>query len=536
MATVKILELPYITTLQPNTANTVIVGVDIPSDTTGQITLTTLARNLYSNNNLYVGNGDVIFANSIGEFVGNSNSYLQVVLQNRTANGSGDFVITSSDGDDSTFYLDMGINGSNYSDPDYSAMKAHDGYVYVQGDGTGANLVLGTTHSTSRVNFIVGGTEAANIVGYFNSTGIYSPSINSLVAANVATLRGEVTANAASANSVINTRISANVATLRGEITANADSANSVINTHISANIATANLFTQAAFDKANNALANTNGVLTAGDFYISGDGFVNGTFTLANSNFGATEAAMTIRATATSQTLSQNGTMLHITGKANTPSRIIFDAFSSDGSAYGIVAGRTARGTVSSPTATQNNDVLMRLAGNGWGTTGFAPLGVARIDIVATENYTDSARGSKIVFYNVQEGTNTVSRIAEFNANTVTFTGVVGPEKGFIYTPRILTGAQTAITINFATDSMIRATFSSTLTMSFSNYTYGKVVEVWLTNTAGTGQTINLGTLANNSTTGATSLSVASQRSAKLQYFSIDGDLSNTFVAITYN
>lgn len=510
MATVKILELPYITTLQPNTANTVIVGVDIPSDTTGQITLTTLARNLYSNNNLYVGNGDVTFANSIGEFVGNSNSYLQVVLQNRTANGSGDFVITSDDGDDSTFYLDMGINGSNYSDPDYSAMKAHDGYVYVQGDGTGANLVLGTTHSTSRVNFIVGGTEAANIVGYFSSTGIYSPSINSLVAANVATLRGEVTANAASANSVINTRISAN--------------------------IATANLFTQAAFDKANNALANTNGVLTAGDFYISGDGFVNGTFTLANSNFGATEAAMTIRATATSQTLSQNGTMLHITGKANTPSRIIFDAFSSDGSAYGIVAGRTARGTVSSPTATQNNDVLMRLAGNGWGTTGFAPLGVARIDIVATENYTDSARGSKIVFYNVQEGTNTVSRIAEFNANTVTFTGVVSPEKGFIYTPRILTGAQTAITINFATDSMIRATFSSTLTMSFTNYTYGKVVEVWVTNTAGTGQTINLGTQANNSTTGATTLSVASQRSAKLQYFSIDGDLANTFVAITYN
>ena len=510
MATVKILDLPYITTLQPNTANTVIVGVDIPNDTTGQITLTTLARNLYSNNNLYVGNGDIIFANSIGEFVGNSNNYLQVVLQNRTANGSGDFVITSSDGDDSTFYLDLGMNGSTYSDPDYSAMKAHDGYLYVQGDGTGANLVLGTTHSTSRVNFIVGGTEAANIVGYFDSTGLYSPSINSLVAANVATLRGEVTANA--------------------------DSANSVINTRISANIATANLFTQAAFDKANNAIANTNGVLTAGDFYISGDGFVNGTFTLANSNFGATEAALTIRATATSQTLSQNGTMLHITGKANTPSRIIFDAFSSDGSAYGIVAGRTARGTVESPTATQNNDVLMRLAGNGWGTTGFAPLGVARIDIVATENYTDSARGSKIIFYNIQEGTNTVNRIAEFNANTIEFTGTVKPDKGFIYTPRILTGAQTAITIDFATDSMIRATFSSTLTMSFSNYTYGKIVEVWVTNTAGNGQTINLGTLANNSTTGSTTLSVASLRSAKLQYFSIDGDLSNTFVAVTYN
>lgn len=278
MSTVKVLDLPYITDLQPNTANTVIVGVDIPSDTTGILTLTTLARRLYSNNNLYVGNGNIIFANAIGEFVGNSNTYLQVVLQNRTSNGSGDFVVTADDGTDSEFYLDLGINGSTYNDPDYSATKAHDGYLYVRGNGTPANLVLGTTHSSSRVNFIVGGTESGNIVGFFDSTGVYSGSINSLVAANVATLRGEITANADSANSVINTRISANVATLRGEITANADSANSVINTRISSNIATANLFTQAAFDKANNAIANTNGVLTAGDFYISGDGIVNGT------------------------------------------------------------------------------------------------------------------------------------------------------------------------------------------------------------------------------------------------------------------
>jgi len=226
---------------------------------------------------------------------------------------------------------------------------------------------------------------------------------------------------------------------------------------------------------------------------------------------------------------------MLHITGKANTPSRIIFDSFSTDGSAYGIIAGRTARGTVVSPTATQNNDVLMRLAGNGWGTTGFAPLGVARVDIVATENYSDTNRGSKIVFYNVATGTNTVNEIATFNGDSVTFDGVVNPAKGFIYTPKILTGAQTAITIDFATDSMVRATFSSTLTMSFSNYTYGKVVEVWLTNTAGNGQTINLGCLANNSTTGGTALSVASGRSAKLQYFSINGDLANTFCAVTY-
>ena len=521
MSTVKITDLPAINTINANTANTVLVGVDIPTNVTGKITLTTLAAGLYSNNNLVVGNNYTILPNVVGQFTGNSALYIQVNLENQTSSGSGDFVVTADDGSDTDHYIDMGINGSTYSDAAYSALKAHDGYLYVASSGTGkGNLAIGTTNSTGRVNFTVGGLETANIVGYVDSTGIYSGAINSVVSAN-----------AASANSVINTRVSANVATLRSEISGNV----STLNGSITSNITTQNTFTQAAFDKANSAIANTNGVLTAGDFYISGDGFVNGTFTLANSTFGATESAMTIKATATVQTPSQSGTMLHITGKANTPSRIIFDSFSTDGSAYNIIAGRTARGTVTSPTASQNNDILMRLAGNGWGTTGFAPLGVARIDIVATENYSDTNRGSKIVFYNVPNGSNTVNEIATFNAETVSFTGVVNPAKGFIYTPRILTGAQTAITIDFATDSMVRATFDSTLTMSFSNYTAGKVVEAWLTNTAGNGQTINLGCLANNTTTGSTTLSVASGRSAKLQYFSIDGDLSNTFCAITY-
>ena len=532
MATVKITDLPSITTINANTANTVLVGVDIPTNITGKITLTTLAAGLYSNNNLVVGNNFTVLPNVVGQFTGNSASYIQVNIENQTSSGSGDFVATADDGNDTDHYIDMGINGSTYSDPTYSALKAHDGYLYVASSGTGkGNLAIGSTNSTGRVNFVVGGLETANIVGYVDSSGIWSNSINSVV-----------TANAASANSVINTRISANVATLRGEITGNVATLRGEIASNvatlrgeITSNISTANVFTQAAFNKANSAIANTNGTLTAGDFYISGDGFVNGTFTLANSTFGVAESAMTIKATATVQTPTQAGTMLQISGKANTPSRILIDSFSTDGSAYGLIAGRTARGTVVSPTATQNNDILMRMAGNGWGTTGFAPLGVARIDIVATENYSDTNRGSKIVFYNVPNGSNTVNEIASFNAETVAFTGVVNPAKGFIYTPRILTGAQTAITIDFATDSMIRATFSSTLTMSFSNYTYGKVVEAWLTNTAGNGQTINLGCLANNSTTGGTTLSVASGRSAKLQYFSIDGDLANTFVAVTY-
>jgi hypothetical protein len=243
----------------------------------------------------------------------------------------------------------------------------------------------------------------------------------------------------------------------------------------------------------------------------------------------------MTITATGTVQTVSQAGTMLHITGKANTPSRIIFDSFSTEGSAYAVVAGRTARGTVTSPTATQNNDILMRLAGNGWGTTGFAPLGVARIDIVASENYTDSARGSRILFYNIVNGSNTVQEIASFNADSVRFDGTVQPNKGFIYVPTILAGSQTAFTINFSTTSLIKANVAADCTISLSNYVNGKVVEVWLTNTSGVTRTITHGCASTNSTENSTTFTMPATSSAYLRYFSIDGDNANTFVAIQH-
>jgi hypothetical protein len=338
-----------------------------------------------------------------------------------------------------------------------------------------------------------------------NSAVTYT-SVNSRITANTVT---------------VNASIASNVATLRGEITGN---------------IATQNTFAQAAFNKANSAIANTFGVATAGDFYMSGDAFVNGTFTLANSTFGVTEAAMTIKATATVQTPTQSGTMLQISGKADTPSRILFDSYSTDGSAYGVVAGRTARGTVSSPTASQNNDILMRLAGNGWGDTGFAPFGVARIEIVATENYSDTNRGSKIVFYNIPNGSNTVNEIASFNAESVTFDGVVNPAKGFIYMPKEFEGAQTAITIDFANDVVLKANCDTNIEFSFLNYTPGKQVEVWLTNTSGSNRTVTHGCSALNSTKNSTTFTIPSTATAWMKYYCVNGDLANTFVTVVTN
>lgn len=522
MSTVKITDLPAISTINANTANTVLVGVDIPTNVTGKITLTTLAAGLYSNNNLVVGNNYTVLPNVVGQFTGNSATYLQVNLENQTPAGSGDYVITADDGTDTNYFLDLGFNGSTFSDPTYSSTKAHDGYLYVSSTGTNkGNLSIGTTNSTGKVNFVVGGMETANIVGYVDVNGIWSPSINSVVSAN-----------AASANSVINTRVSANVATLRGEISGNV----STLNGSITSNITTQNTFTQAAFNKANNALANTTGILD-GKLTITSGLDTNGIVTISNSSFGATQALVTLSSSNTgySQPPGGDGYVLHITGKHNTPTRVISDSYGANGQlVFPIFGGRAARGNVTNPSAVQTNDVLTRIGASGYGTSGWQAGGTSRIDFVAGENFTDFARGTIIKFYNIVNGTNTLQEIASFNANTIHFTGTVIPEKGFAYTPNNITSNATSYTIDFVRDSMMRLSCNDNMSIALTNYQTGKIVEVWVTNNANQNKTVTHGCLANNSTAKATAFTVLANSCAFLKYFSIDGDNANTFVSIT--
>jgi hypothetical protein len=191
---------------------------------------------------------------------------------------------------------------------------------------------------------------------------------------------------------------------------------------------------------------------------------------------------------------------------------------------------------TVSSPTALQSGDVIARFSGNGYGTTKYQTVGVGRIDFVAAENFTDANTGSQIQFWNCPVGSNTLTNIATFNGDSVTVTGAIEPQKGFIYTPRIPAGNQTAITINYATDSMVKANLVADLTVSHSNFITGKVVEVWLVNTGGAGRTVTHGLVATNSTTNSTTFNIAATSSAYLKFFSIDGDLANTFVSVVYS
>jgi len=596
MSTIKISQLVQLNSINANTANTIMPVVDIPSGGTYKITATTLGQGLYYNNPLNVGINSIQLPNVIAQFSNSSSQYSQVNLQNFDGRGSGDYVITANNGTDTTYYVDVGINGSQYNLPSFNITWPNDGYIYAQGAASsgqpGGNLVIGATTTDKDIIFFQGGTTLADEVARFKlSTGFtlrgkpitFADGTSQNTAVQQTFVQASFDkANTTSGNTVAlqtySTLANGNIIALQTSSTlangniialqtystlANGNiialqTSSTLSNGNIialqsqvltlNANVAAVNTFSYGAYNQANSvntyaysanvflqnyALANANNVLTAGVFNVGDKLNVNGSVIFANTNFSNTEAALTIAACPQTQVQlpSNDGYMIHISGKQNVSSRIVSDSFGAN--TYTVLAGRTARGTPIAPQAVANGDILLRMSGNGWGSTKWAANGSGRIDIVAAENFTDSARGTFFQIWNTRSGSNTLTEIARFNADSVTFTGAVYPQKGFIYSPLPYPGAQTAITIDFANNSVIKANTSAGITVSFSNITAGKVVEMWITNTAGTNQTFTHGCSALNSTVNSTTYTIPGTSSILARYMSFHTDTANVFVAI---
>jgi len=227
------------------------------------------------------------------------------------------------------------------------------------------------------------------------------------------------------------------------------------------------------------------------------------------------------------------NGYMMQITGPDNAVTRVVND--SAGVASYSAFIGRHSRGTHQNPTAAQANDLLARFSGNGYGATGYGiNAGGASMDVYATENYTDTARGSKLIFSTTANGTNARTVSATIDANTATFSGTIVPQKGFVYATRTANvGNSVAVTIDFANDAFVRCTVNSNMTVNFTNFTTGKIVDLWVTNLSGTARTITHGVSATNATNNGTTESIPSTSTAKFQFYSFDGNLGNTYVAI---
>ncbi|MBS1513035.1 MAG: hypothetical protein JST86_19520 [Bacteroidetes bacterium] len=124
---------------------------------TGNIGIGTSTFNATYPEKLVVDAGNTTSVNAIvGK--GSINSYLQLNIQNQSsgANSSSDVVATANNGDETTNYVDMGINGGNNSSNVMGG--ANDAYLY----NVGQNLLIGTGSASKSLAFLTGGTAQSS--------------------------------------------------------------------------------------------------------------------------------------------------------------------------------------------------------------------------------------------------------------------------------------------------------------------------------------------------------------------------------------
>ena len=149
------------------------------------------------------------------------------------------------------------------------------------------------------------------------------------------------------------------------------------------------------------------------------------------NVSFGSTEAMVSMNASGGSEPATVfPDTILQLTGRPNKNSRATQRAYGSVSetggqNSYAVWASYAARGTIAAPAALKADDILMRLSANGYGATTFGSGGGARIEVVAKENFTDTAKGTRINFWTVPTGQVASQPVASIDSTGVVTTGL---------------------------------------------------------------------------------------------------------------
>lgn len=163
---------------------------------------------------------------------------------------------------------------------------------------------------------------------------------------------------------------------------------------------------------------------------YYDGNGLTatnlttTGRLNATNANITTPQALLTV--SANEQGLTKipvlQGAIAQFTNKDNVGGFVLIDGYGvSSGTTVGSrLVFRTARGTNASPAAVENNDQIAKVAGAGWGTTGYGGIDAASIIFKATETFTDTARGTKMVISLTPAGSN-----SQVDALTITPTSM---------------------------------------------------------------------------------------------------------------
>lgn len=518
-STIKISELTQLTDLDSNTSNTLFVVEALTSNITATVSATTLSQHLFANNVLVVGQNPVIFDNTIAQLSNTDSGFIQVNIQNYSPNGSADLVLTTDDGTNTSAFVDLGINNSQWDSSvlGQTAQYPYDGFLIVDGplDDPRGNLVIGTANPSTNLVFSIGGLTTTDVPAVMTDNGL-------------------VFKNGAYVTFADNTQQTTAAATLEYS-----ESAFAVANaatdsiTYLSGVNLGQNTFSQGAYNKANNALANTTGTFD-GDLTVTGNTSISYQLRVQKSDMPGNNQYVIVTGTSGGAigVPSNDGYTFH--SATDGGNRIVGEAYSNTATQYASFIARRARGTAENPLPTQAGDIIARFGGNGYGTTKFSQFSDGRMEVVATENHTDTAKGTRIRFVNTANGTNSSTEIASFEGDTVMFTGVVNPQKGFVFTPNVISGiTATTLNVDFSKDSLKKLEIDNNLNITLSNYTTGKIVELWIVNSSGSNRTVTHGCLALNSTVNSTTVTIPATSCAYFKYFSIDGDNANTFVQI---
>jgi hypothetical protein len=114
--------------------------------------------------------------NASGIFVGNENAFVQLAMRNHSAGSSAstDLIAYSSNGDNDSGWIDMGITSQGYSDAAFGVTGPHDGYVFMSAPvGTTGNgsMYLSTSNNGAQNDIVFStdgfsaGNERMRIVG-----------------------------------------------------------------------------------------------------------------------------------------------------------------------------------------------------------------------------------------------------------------------------------------------------------------------------------------------------------------------------------
>ena len=216
-----------------------------------------------------------------------------------------------------------------------------------------------------------------------------------------------------------------------------------------------------------------------------------------------------------------QAGTMLHLTGNADLPTRVYHDTLGG----YSSYVFRRYNGSVITPTQVLANEDIGRFNWTAATDAGMGSTATAQIRVTTLENQTTTAQGSKMVFTVTPVGSAATSRVDVATITTadgVSATKFTGPLTGNV------TGNVSGSAGSVAASNITGTTLASNVVTS-SLTSVGTLTNLTVTNTITGSVSGSAGSVVNALTAGTYLTSTGTYNGSTARTFAVDATSANT-------